>query len=525
MRIWNRIRYLVNRRQLEQELADELRIHAEMAEDELRRGGLLETEARHGAQRTMGNVVHALEDSRARWNFASLESMLLDVRYALRSFRRTPIFAGTVIGTIGLALGLNTALFSIFNAYVLRPFAVRDPYSIYALGWTTKGDTHYVFTSLELESARRQTRIFSEVLASRNLPFITRAEGQYVWGAAVSGNYFTALGVGPVVGRTILPRDEGPQGNPNVLVLSYTAWKEKFGGAADIAGKTLRVRPEYFSVFKIPLLQGRTFTIEEARARAPVVVVSEATARRFWPARDALGQTIRIEADTDDPRCKEAPRYHTARVIGVAKNVSSGITALDAADANCLYFPMDSRSAAAGSLLVTVKGSVDVARRHLDRALARTNPGAVDTIVPMQQVIAAIVYPFRVSFWISSLLGILALVLTVSGIYGVMSYLVSQRSKEIGIRMALGASTAGVLWMVLKQSMKMAALGITAGVVLAAGASRLLASQMEMILVNTFDVMAYAGGVMLVILAAVAASYIPSRRAAQIDPGTTLRFE
>jgi ABC-type antimicrobial peptide transport system permease subunit len=135
------------------------------------------------------------------------------------------------------------------------------------------------------------------------------------------------------------------------------------------------------------------------------------------------------------------------------------------------------------------------------------------------------VYPFRVSFWISSLLGMLALVLTVSGIYGVMSYLVSQRTKEIGIRMALGANTAAVLWMVVKQSMKMAALGITAGVLLAAGVSRLLASQMEMILVNPFDVMAYAGGVMLVILAAVAASYIPSRRAAQIDPGTTLRFE
>jgi ABC-type antimicrobial peptide transport system permease subunit len=143
----------------------------------------------------------------------------------------------------------------------------------------------------------------------------------------------------------------------------------------------------------------------------------------------------------------------------------------------------------------------------------------------MQQVIAAIVYPFRVSFWISSLLGMLALVLTVSGIYGVMSYLVSQRTKEIGIRMALGANTAAVLWMVLKQSMRMAALGITAGVVLAAGASQLLASQMEMVMVNTFDVPAYAGGVMLVIFAAVVASYIPSHRAAQIDPSTTLRFE
>src|SRR5579872_3090329 len=236
MRIWKRVLYQVKRRRFERELAEELRIHQEMVEDELRREGTPEIELRRRAHLTMGNVTKSLEDSRVQWNFAWIESLLLDIRYALRSFRKTPIFAATVIGTIGLALGLNAALFSIFNAYVLRPFAVRDPYGLYQFGWNTKGDVHAGFTAEDLKSARGCLTVFSDVFAYQNVPYWVSADGQDLWGAAVSGNYFTALGVGSALGRTILPRDDETSAGSAILVLSYTAWKNKFGAAPHIAG-------------------------------------------------------------------------------------------------------------------------------------------------------------------------------------------------------------------------------------------------------------------------------------------------
>jgi hypothetical protein len=138
---------------------------------------------------------------------------------------------------------------------------------------------------------------------------------------------------------------------------------------------------------------------EEADARSPAVIISEATAQRFWPKPDALGQTLRLELDPDDPRCKETSSYQTARVIGIARNVSSGMASADAPNASCLYFPMRARSAGTTSLLIRVKGDAEVARRNLDRMLAQAAPGAIDTMVPMQPVVAALICPFRVGFW------------------------------------------------------------------------------------------------------------------------------
>src|SRR6202035_1781862 len=110
MRIWKRIRLLARRRQFEEDLAEEMRIHRQMAAETLG----------PDAARAFGSVAMSLEDSRAVWGFACLDSWLQDLRYAVRGCRKTPAFALTVIGTIGLALGLNTTVFSVFNAYLLK---------------------------------------------------------------------------------------------------------------------------------------------------------------------------------------------------------------------------------------------------------------------------------------------------------------------------------------------------------------------------------------------------------------------
>jgi hypothetical protein len=129
-RLWKRLRQTVQGRRFEAELADELRIHREMAEDAARRSGATPEQARRESARAFGGVALALEDSRAVWRFAWLDSLAQDIRYALRGFRKSPGFAFTVIGTLALGLGILAASFSVFSALVLRPFAVRDPWSL-----------------------------------------------------------------------------------------------------------------------------------------------------------------------------------------------------------------------------------------------------------------------------------------------------------------------------------------------------------------------------------------------------------
>jgi ABC-type antimicrobial peptide transport system permease subunit len=147
----------------------------------------------------------------------------------------------------------------------------------------------------------------------------------------------------------------------------------------------------------------------------------------------------------------------------------------------------------------------------------------VSFIVPMDEAVAVQIYPFRASSWVGSALGGLALALSLSGIYGVLSYLVSQRTKEIGIRMALGASTSSVVRIVLSQSMRLAVVGIVLGSTLALGVSRLFASELQN--VDTFDGLAYIGSIAVALVAALAAAYLPSRRAANVDPITALRCD
>jgi ABC-type antimicrobial peptide transport system permease subunit len=153
------------------------------------------------------------------------------------------------------------------------------------------------------------------------------------------------------------------------------------------------------------------------------------------------------------------------------------------------------------------------------------DPTAVEEMRKFQirEFVAEDAYSFRIAYWLSLAIGILALLLTLSGIYGVVAFVVSQRTKEIGIRMALGATTTAVSGMVLKQSMRLALLGTLAGGLLAAGISKILGSSLVMI--NTFDGAAYVSGAFLVLVAAGSAAYFPSRRAMRVDPMVALRYE
>ena len=213
------------------------------------------------------------------------------------------------------------------------------------------------------------------------------------------------------------------------------------------------------------------------------------------------------------------PGYPAARVVGVTRNIIS-CSIPYGPDAPLVYFPA---TTAKYAVLIRVNGNVENARLRLDKELSALAGEDIEDIHSMDQSFALSVYMFRVGSWVGSLLGGLALLLTLSGIYGVLSYLVTQRTKEIGIRMALGASTGAVTRLVLRQSGRLAAIGVALGTGLALGVSRLFAS--HLVFINTFDLAAYAAGVLLVAMASLARAALPSRRAARINPVTTLRYD
>ncbi|MFL6353264.1 MAG: ADOP family duplicated permease [Bryobacteraceae bacterium] len=859
-----RLRALVFHARVEKDLEDEVDFHLAMAARKHVAAGHSEGEATRLARLDFGWIGHAKEECRCVRGIQRLETTLQDVRYALRTFTRSRGFVFTVVATIAVGLGLNTALFTLFNAYVLRPLSVRDPYSLYSFTWRNRAGGEHAFSWREYQELEKANPAFSEIAAVR--PLYTRLDGRSSQGRLVSGNYFQMLGVRPALGRVLAPDDAAVPGRNPVLVLSYSAWQTQFGSRPDIVGIKIRVRgypmqvvgvaqrgfqdlgdapsefwapltmagrledgpdlfgaenperlmivgrinygrsvagvkaallalgrqmtsqlpddkkaanillqskataipltsellvffiplvaafglvlllactnianamlaramarqrevgirlalgavrtrlirqfltesillsiaaavlglglsqmiiraalqamfatlpqdmlelihpvhlpldwrvfafmasaaviatvffglapaiqasrgevmlatrgeftsdlrsgrlrhglviaqitactlllivcgalvrttfsvstfdigfhthgvialkvverdrihvvetlasdtgtetvaaassiplggpvpsitasrqdhsafstehnyvsPEYFRILGIPIVRGRDFTSAEATSGIPVAIVSAAAAQRFFGNANALGQVIRLPGNP----------ARNVRIIGVAADIVTCCIPYGK-DAALLYLPTVP-SKPTRSLLVRVRGNVEVEKRRLSAKLEAWAPGAVDDIHSLDQYLAVAIYPFRAASSIAFAVGALALLLTVSGVYGVLSYLVTQRTKEIGVRLALGATTGSVTNLVLRQSLRLAMTGIALGVPLAIVFYRVLASQM--ILMRVFDLLAFIAGIFVVASAALAAAYIPSRRAARIDPIQTLRYD
>jgi predicted permease len=277
---------------------------------------------------------------------------------------------------------------------------------------------------------------------------------------------------------------------------------------------------DYFKVFDIPFSSGRGFTDQEGEAGSTVAIVSQSAAGRFWPDGQAVGRSLRLTPDDFImARYPRLQRYRSVRVIGIARDVVDGY----GEDARIAVYLPTSPQEPGAKLLVRVNGDPEGAMRRLDAVLSARTPGALEQIFHMQTFADFRLYPFRAAYWLSAAVGLLALLLTVSGVYGVLSYLVTQRTKEIGIRMALGAGAGHVTGLVVNQSLRLAAIGLAAGALLALCVSKLLAAQLMMM--NTFDVIAYCGGAGVVLVACLAASCVPAYAAARVDPIGALRHD
>jgi hypothetical protein len=256
------------------------------------------------------------------------------------------------------------------------------------------------------------------------------------------------------------------------------------------------------------------FSGEEARAREGVVVVSDATARRLWPSGSAIGQVATLVSPY---QADSAGR--TVRVIGIVGDVVAGFIG-DPSDHPMLYEPGAVESELA-TLIVATHSDAARARNEVQELIAGVDPGGSVEIHSLDEAVDVQVYPFRAAHWVASALGVIALLLTITGIYGVLAYVVALREKEIGIRLALGATRRIIVGLVVRQSIRLAVTGVVAGAALALGVSRFIASRLTMM--PAFDAVALVAGALVVLVAAIAAAYVPSRRAANVDPVESLR--
>jgi predicted permease len=269
------------------------------------------------------------------------------------------------------------------------------------------------------------------------------------------------------------------------------------------------VTADYFRVLGIPLQRGRWFTSEDRPSSEPVTVIDENLARKYWPGENPVGQRI-----------IKSVAY---RVIGVVGHVSQSNLAADSGT-GAVYVNMLQRPTPVATIIVKSRGDLQTTATAIREAVREADPRqAVYLFRPLEDAVAESLAPRRFAMRLLGIFAISALLLAALGLYGVVSYGVVQRRREIGIRVALGAERNSVVRLVVGEGLRLAAVGVVLGILASVVSARLL--QSELFGVTTFDSLTIAVTACLLLCSAVLASYLPARRALRVDPAVTLRVD
>lgn len=269
------------------------------------------------------------------------------------------------------------------------------------------------------------------------------------------------------------------------------------------------VAPRFFETTGLPLLRGRDFRHLDTDTSPKVMIVNETMAKKFWPATDALGQIFVEGRDTYE-------------VVGIARNTK--YRELRETPRMTFYLPLSQYYRSTMNLLVRTVGDPSQATPAIQDRLHELEPAlTLFDIRTLFEHVGRSLYVERMESLLLTFFGLLALTLTAIGIYGVVAYSVAQRTREVGIRMALGAQKKDVLKMILAQGFALVLWGTAFGLVACYWLSRLVSSQIYG--VSAFDPVTLASVVIVLIVVALLATYIPARRAAKVDPLVALRYE
>jgi predicted permease len=269
------------------------------------------------------------------------------------------------------------------------------------------------------------------------------------------------------------------------------------------------VSPEFFSLLGVPIVRGRNFTGTEARTGAAVTIVTESTARRFWPNQDPIGKVVRMDDKT------------AMQVIGVVKDAQ--VSHLAKSDETYLYLPAGPKVQIRMQLLVHGASGFASTAAGIRAAIHSLDPGLVVDVARLEDNLEFWRAPSRIVAILAGSLGALGMLLACIGVYGVVSYAVSRRVREIGIRMTLGADAREVKSLILRQAMRPVAIGALIGIAGCAAVSQVLSSMLFGL--SSHDPVAFVVVPLVLLSVALAASYVPARRATKVDPMVALRYE
>jgi macrolide transport system ATP-binding/permease protein len=285
------------------------------------------------------------------------------------------------------------------------------------------------------------------------------------------------------------------------------------------------ITPNYFDTLGIPIVRGRTFTPREADGQAPVVVISEATARRFWPGEDPIGKLLRIGSEKGGMSFpgESDPFVASSEVIGIARDVRS--MDLRKLDESYLYLPLSQSRQWTSTLLVRADGNPKPLLPVIGREFRSVDANLPVLAAPLRTMVSMDPYfvVSRIGGVLASIVGALGLLLACLGVYGMVSYSVAQRTREIGVRMALGAQTVQVLRLVMSEGFRPILSGVVIGIIVSAGVSRALSATLFGL--SPLDPVSFAGVSFLLIAIALLATWLPARHATEVDPMVALRYE
>jgi len=433
LREWiHRLRHFGRAERFEDDLAEEIRCHLEMRAAELEQSGLSPRDALSQAHREFGSLARAQEDSRAAWHFVWLQDLAADLRYALRTCRRTPAFTLTAVLSLALGIGGASAIYTALDALLWKPVPVAHPEELVQFSISRDRGPAETDVPAAFVNQLRSSGIFAGLAVNNadGLTFTYDGRAERILGEFVSPDFFDVLGVPPLLGQGFTRQVRAGQWAPEA-VLSYNFWQRRFGGDPAVIGRTIHLNTYPFTIVGVSppsffgLVRGTDYEL-----RIPLL-----------PEGRGLAQIEQISGSPD----------RWLNVTGRLKPGSASSQAEAAAEAQFQQFLRTTTS----------KRFRNAGLRHLQIS---PNPRGYDEYV----------LPFHTPLYVLLVLAALVLLIACSNVANMLLARAGARTREFAIRTSIGAGRLRLIRQMLAESMLLSLLGGALGLAVANGAAGLL---------------------------------------------------